>query len=128
MPRKRFNVEQIIQHLRSAPVAAVSAGKTIWLLLEIGDAGAVRADELGAAATGRLDAVDFLEAVDDRLGVGPGGGELIAGFDVRFSSPVFPGDTITTEMWQDGNVVSFRCRVRDRNAVVINGGRCTLRA
>ena len=53
---------------------------------------------------------------------------LIAGFDVRFSSPVFPGDTITTEMWQDGNVVSFRCRVRDRDAVVINGGRCTLRA
>jgi acyl dehydratase len=51
---------------------------------------------------------------------------LIAGFDVRFSAPVFPGDTITTEMWQDGNVVSFRCRVRDRDAVVINGGRCTL--
>jgi len=51
---------------------------------------------------------------------------LIAGFDVHFSSPVYPGDTITTEMWQDGNVVSFRCRVNERGAVVINGGRCTL--
>jgi acyl dehydratase len=53
---------------------------------------------------------------------------LINGFDVRFSSPVFPGDIVTTEMWQDGNVVSFRCRVREREAVVINGGRCTLQA
>lgn len=53
---------------------------------------------------------------------------LITGFDVRFSAPVYPGDTITTEMWQDGNVVSFRCKVRDRDAVVINGGRCTLLA
>ena len=53
---------------------------------------------------------------------------LIAGFDVRFTAPVYPGDLITTEMWQDGNVVSFRCRVRDRDAVVINNGRCTLAA
>jgi acyl dehydratase len=53
---------------------------------------------------------------------------LIKGFDVRFSAPVYPGDTITTEMWQDGNVVSFRCKVRDRDAVVIKGGRCTLLA
>jgi acyl dehydratase len=53
---------------------------------------------------------------------------LITGFDVRFSSPVYPGDTITTEMWQDGNVVSFRCRASERDTVVINGGRCTLLA
>jgi len=51
---------------------------------------------------------------------------LVSGFDVRFSAPVFPGDTITTEMWQDRNVISFRCRVKDRNSVVINNGKCTL--
>ena len=51
---------------------------------------------------------------------------LIREFDVRFSSPVFPGDTITTEMWQDGNVVSFRSRVVDRDAVVLSNGRCLL--
>ena len=34
----------------------------------------------------------------------------IAGFDARFSAPVFPGETIATEMWVDGNVVSFRSR------------------
>ena len=53
---------------------------------------------------------------------------LITGFEARFSSPVFPGDTIQTEMWQDGNVVSFRCRVPERNAVVLNNGKCTLAA
>jgi acyl dehydratase len=52
---------------------------------------------------------------------------LIAGFDVRFSSPVYPGDVITTEMWQDGNVISFHCKVHERGAIVINGGRCTLK-
>jgi len=53
---------------------------------------------------------------------------LITGFDVRFSSPVYPGDIITTEMWQDGNIVSFRCRVKARDAVVLSNGRCTLAA
>ena len=51
---------------------------------------------------------------------------LVAGFDVRFSAPVFPGDVLTTEMWQDRNIVSFRCRVRGRNSAVINNGKCTL--
>ena len=53
---------------------------------------------------------------------------LIAGFDARFSAPVLPGDTITTDMWQDGNVVSFQCSVKERNAVVLRNGKCTLAA
>ncbi|MEI9994846.1 MAG: MaoC/PaaZ C-terminal domain-containing protein [Rhizomicrobium sp.] len=50
----------------------------------------------------------------------------ITSFDVRFSSPVFPGETIVTEMWVDGNVVSYRSRLKERDVVVLNNGKCTL--
>jgi acyl dehydratase len=50
----------------------------------------------------------------------------IVGFDVRFSAPVYPGDTVATDMWIDGKTVSFRCRVAARDAVVINNGKCLL--
>ena len=53
---------------------------------------------------------------------------LISGFNVRFTAPVYPGETLTTEMWQDRNIVSFRCRVKDRDALVIDNGKCTLSA
>lgn len=51
---------------------------------------------------------------------------LIDGFDARFSAPVLPGDTITTDMWQDGNEISFQCSVRARDCIVLRNGRCTL--
>lgn len=51
---------------------------------------------------------------------------LIESFDARFSAPVFPGDSITTDMWQDGNVVSFQCSVAARDSLVLRNGRCVL--
>ena len=45
---------------------------------------------------------------------------------VRFSAPVYPGETLRTEMWQDGKIVSFRCVVAERNAVVLNNGRAEI--
>jgi acyl dehydratase len=45
----------------------------------------------------------------------------------RFSSPVYPGDTLRTEMWRDAEVVSFRCWAVERGAVVLNNGRIDLR-
>jgi acyl dehydratase len=51
---------------------------------------------------------------------------LIESFDCRFTSPVFPGDVITTDMWQDGNIVSFRCTVKERDTIVLRNGKCVL--
>jgi acyl dehydratase len=42
---------------------------------------------------------------------------------VRFSAPVYPGETIRTEMWKDGNVVSFRARLVERDVIVLNNGK-----
>jgi acyl dehydratase len=53
---------------------------------------------------------------------------LISGFDLRFGTPLYPGEVVTTEMWQDRNIVSFRCLVKNRDAVVIDSGKCTLSA
>ena len=51
--------------------------------------------------------------------------ERIRQFDVRFSKPVFPGETIVTEIWADGDTVSFRSGVKEREGVtVLNNGRC----
>ncbi len=51
---------------------------------------------------------------------------LIGEFNARFSAPVFPGDVITTQMWQSADQVSFRCLVESRNATVIDNGYCRL--
>jgi acyl dehydratase len=47
----------------------------------------------------------------------------VRSFAGRFSAPVFPGETIRTEFWRDGDIVSFRASVPDRNVVVMNNGR-----
>jgi acyl dehydratase len=52
--------------------------------------------------------------------------ERIRSFDVRFSAPVFPGETIVTRLWKDDLVVSFECVVAEREATVIRNGRCEL--
>lgn len=51
---------------------------------------------------------------------------LISEFDARFTSPVYPGERIHTDIWVDGNIVSFRCRIEQRNTIAINYGRCKL--
>ena len=51
----------------------------------------------------------------------------LVAFAGRFSAPVFPGETIRTEMWRDGPVVSFRARVLERDVVAINHGRAEIR-
>ena len=45
-------------------------------------------------------------------------------FGTRFTSVVYPGETIDTDIWVDGDAVSFRCRARERDAVVLDHGQC----
>lgn len=50
-----------------------------------------------------------------------------AGMRVRFTAPALPGDTLRTEMWVDGSVVSLRTTAVERGVVVLNNARVTLR-
>lgn len=43
--------------------------------------------------------------------------------NVRFSSPVYPGETIRTEIWKEGGgAAGFRCRSVERDLVVLDNG------
>jgi len=44
----------------------------------------------------------------------------------RFSSPVYPGESIRTEVWLDGGIVSFRSSVPERGVTVLNNGRAEI--
>jgi acyl dehydratase len=44
----------------------------------------------------------------------------------RFTSPVFPGETFRTEIWQDGDVISFQVRSLNRDVLAISNGRVEL--
>lgn len=44
----------------------------------------------------------------------------------RFSAPVYPGDTVTIDLWKDGNVISFEARIKARDVTVIRSGKTVL--
>jgi acyl dehydratase len=44
----------------------------------------------------------------------------------RFSSPVYPGEVIRTDMWNDESIVSFRSSVPARGVTVLNHGRAEI--
>jgi len=45
---------------------------------------------------------------------------------VRFSASGYPGDTLRTEIWRDGDAVLFQCRSVQRDKVVLSNGRAGL--
>ena len=45
---------------------------------------------------------------------------------VRFSSPVYPGETVTVDLWKDANVISFEAKVASRGVTVIKSGKTVL--
>jgi acyl dehydratase len=44
---------------------------------------------------------------------------------LRFTAPVFPGDVILTELWEEERALRFRARVPARGVTVIDGGSAT---
>lgn len=50
----------------------------------------------------------------------------IRSLKLRFSNPVYPGETIRTEMWKDGSDIAFRAIVVERDVVALNNGHAEL--
>jgi acyl dehydratase len=50
--------------------------------------------------------------------------DVLSGVALRFSQPVFPGETIRTEIWADGR---FQARALERDALVATNGRFVVR-
>src|SRR3954465_8520555 len=44
----------------------------------------------------------------------------------RFSSPVYPGETVTMDLWKDGSTISFEAKVKSRGVTVIKNGKTVL--
>ena len=52
--------------------------------------------------------------------------ERLRSLQGRFTAPVFPGETIVTEIWRDGPSVSFRASVKERGKIVLDHGKATI--
>ena len=50
----------------------------------------------------------------------------LGSIQVRFTAPVYPGETLRTELWLEGSVVSFRTRAVERDTVVLGNGRADI--
>ncbi|MCW8085558.1 MaoC/PaaZ C-terminal domain-containing protein [Sabulicella glaciei] len=58
-----------------------------------------------------------------------GHAERLRRLDLRFTSPVYPGETLRTEIWRLGpGAAAFRVRVPARDVVVLNNGRAEFEA
>lgn len=53
--------------------------------------------------------------------------DRISTFGTRFTAPLFPGETLITDIWRDDRVISFRCRAAERDMVVLDNGRSEIR-
>jgi acyl dehydratase len=53
--------------------------------------------------------------------------ERLRAIDGRFSAPVYPGETIRTEIWHGpGGIAAFRARAAERDVVVLANGRAEI--
>ncbi len=52
---------------------------------------------------------------------------MLAEFFIRFSRPVFPGETLRLELFDEGDAWRFRARVRERDEIVLDRGLARVR-
>lgn len=52
---------------------------------------------------------------------------IVEHIEARFTAPVFPGETIVTDVWQDGDIISFRAGLAERDVKVLDNGLVRLR-
>lgn len=50
----------------------------------------------------------------------------LTAISLRFSAPVFPGETIRTDIWRRDGTVQFRSRALQRDVIVLNNGVATI--
>ncbi len=50
----------------------------------------------------------------------------LSSISLRFSAPVYPGETIRTEIWRRDGTVLFRSIALERNVLVLNNGSATI--
>lgn len=53
---------------------------------------------------------------------------LIRSLACSYAGPAYAGENLVAELWQDANIVSCRLRALERDAVVLDQGRCVLAA
>ena len=50
----------------------------------------------------------------------------ILAIKARFAKPVYPGQTVRTEMWRNGDKVHFQCIIKETGQPCLTGGWVTL--
>jgi len=45
---------------------------------------------------------------------------------LRFTAPAYPGESILTDIWNDDGDISFRCRVKERDVVILDNGQAVI--
>jgi acyl dehydratase len=52
--------------------------------------------------------------------------ESLVGMSVRFSRPVYPGETLAFEIFEDGEGIGFRAKATERDVLVLDRGRARI--
>lgn len=55
-----------------------------------------------------------------------GNGKSLKAIEARFSRPVMPGETISVDIWDEGDEIAFRARIAARDVTVLDMGRARL--